>query len=213
MDWAPPQTGSTQHIAVPAPEEEGHYGPLEWARARAGRLGAEAFVLQDDGMLRCPQGVRLWHGETRQVNASTQRLIFVAKDADCAPCPLRAACLGRTASGKRGRRVSAVRHRRITGVVLHPCPAAAEAGIQWKDVAGRQLRRSWMAHWRQQTVTLAALPASLSPPARPPRAVRSHRRLSWPERWGRNAREPLLVTSIQVTGVAQHVLDLLQPLE
>ena len=102
-------------------------------------------------------------------------------------------------------------NRRITGVVLHPRPATAEAAIWWTDVAGRQLRRSWMAHWRQQTVTLASLPASLLPPARPPRAARSHRRLSWPERLGRNAREPLLVTSIQVTGVAQQVLDLLQP--
>jgi hypothetical protein len=211
MEWAPPQTGLAQHIAVPAPEEEGAYGPLEWARVWGGRLGAEAFVLQDDGMLRCPQGVQLWQSETRQENAFTQRLIFVARDADCAPCPVRAACLGRTASGKRGRRVSAVRHRRITGVVLHPRPSVAEAAILWNDVAGRQLRRSWIAHWRQQTVTLAALPASLSPPARPPRATRSHRRLSWPERLGRNAREPLLVTSIQVTGVPQQILDLLQP--
>jgi len=211
MEWAPPQTGSTQRLAEPAPQEEPEYGPVEWARVCGGRLGAEAFPLQDDGMLLCPQGIRLWHSETRQENAFTQRLIFVARDADCAPCPLRAACLGRTASGKRGRRVSAVRHRRITGVVLHPRPATAEAAIWWNDVAGRQLRRSWMAHWRQQTVTLAALPASLSPPARPPRATRSHRRLSWLERLGRNAREPLLVTSIQVTGVGQHILDLLQP--
>ncbi len=133
-------------------------------------------------MLRCPQGIRLWHSETRQENAFTQRLIFVAKDTDCASCPARTACLGRTASGKPGRRVSAVRHRRITEVIVHPRPATAEAAIRWKDVAGRQLRRSWMAHWRQQTVTLAALPASLSPPPRPPRAARSHWRLSWPER-------------------------------
>jgi hypothetical protein len=213
MDWAPPQTGSTQRLAEPAPQEEPEYGPLEWARVWGGRLGAEAFPLQDDGMLLCPQGIRLWHSETRQENAFTERLIFVAKDADCAPCPVRAACLGRTASGKRGRRVSAVRHRRITEVILHPRPATAEAAIRWNDVPGRQLRRSWMAHWRQQTVTLAALPASLSPPARPPRAARSHRRLSWLERLGRNARGPLLVTSIQVTGVAQRMLDLLQPRE
>jgi hypothetical protein len=63
--------------------------------------------------------------------------------------------------------VSAVRHRRITEVVLHPRPSVALAAIQWNDVAGRQLRRTWMAHWRQQTVTLTALPASLSPPADP----------------------------------------------
>jgi hypothetical protein len=149
--------------------------------------------------------------ETRQENALTQRLIFVARDADCAPCPLRGACLGRSARGKRGRRVSAVRHRRITGVVLHPRPWVAEAAIRWSDVSGRQLRRSWMAHWRQQTVTLTALPASLAPPTRPARAARSHRRLSWRERLGRTARGPLLITSIQVSGVTPQVLDLLQP--
>jgi hypothetical protein len=107
--------------------------------------------------------------------------------------------------------MSAVRHRRITGVILHPRPVVDQAAIQWKDVAGRQLRHSWMTHWRQQTVTLASFLANLSPPARPPRAARAHRRLSWPERWGRNAREPLLVMSIQVTGVTPPVLTLLQP--
>jgi hypothetical protein len=211
LEWAPPSDAPAQFVAMPLPHQEPTYGPLEWARSYAGRLGAEAFPLQDDGTLRCPTGVHLWQSETRQENAFTQRLIFVASDADCAPCPLRAACLGRTASGKRGRRVSAVRHQRITSVLLAPLPRIAEEAILWRDVAGRQLRRSWMAHWRQQTVTLAALPASLSPPARPPRAARSHRRLSWLERLGRNAREPLLVTSIQVTGVGQHILDLLQP--
>lgn len=97
----------------------------------------------------------------------------------------------------------ATRCRRITEIVLHPRPATAAAAIRWNEVAGRQLRRSWMAHWRQQTVTLATLPASVSPPTRPPRAARCHRRLSWLERLGRNARAPLLVTSIQVTGVAE----------
>jgi hypothetical protein len=213
MEWAPPSTGPTQRLAEPAPQEEPEYGPLEWARAWGGRLGAEAFPLQADGMLLCPHGIRLWPSEMRQVNAFTQRLICVAKDADCAPCPLRVACLGRTASGKRGRRVSAVRHRRISQVIVHPRPAVADAAIWWNDVAGRQLRRSWMTHWRQQTVTLGALPASLSPPVRPPRAARSHRRLSWPERLGRNARGPFLVTSIQVTGVPRQVLALLTPQE
>lgn len=211
MEWAPPHTGSMQSLVEPAPDDGSDYGPLEWARARGGRLGAEAFPLQDNGTLRCPHGVVLWLSETRQENAFTQRLIFVAKDADCAPCPLRAVCLGRTASGKRGRRVSAVRHRRITGVVLHPRPSVSTAAIQWNDVAGRQLRRSWMAHWRQQTVTMASLPVSLSPPPRAPRAARSHRRLSWLERLGRNACPPLPVTSIRVTGVAESVVDLLQP--
>jgi hypothetical protein len=137
----------------------------------------------------------------------------MARDAEGVPCPLRSACLGRTASGTRGRRVSAVRQRRLTEVVLHPRPSAAEAAMRWNASAGRELRRAWMAHWPQHTVTVAALPAGLSPPARPPRAARSHRRLGWQERLGRNARGPLLVTSIQLTGVAQRVRDLLHPRE
>jgi hypothetical protein len=211
MEWAPPSTGPIQRLAEPAAQGDPEYGPLAWARARGGRLGAEAFVWQEDGTLRCPRGVELWLSETRQETAFTQRLVFVAKDADCAPCPLRGACLGRTARGNRGRRVSAVRHRRISGVVLHPRPLVAEAAIHWNDVAGRHRRRSWVAHWQQQTVTVAALPASLAPPAQPPRAARAHRRLSWRERLGRNARGSLLVTSIPLSGVTPPVLALLQP--
>jgi hypothetical protein len=211
IEWGAAATGPIQSLAEPAAQEEPEYGPLEWARARGGRLGAEAFPLQENGTLRCPHGVELWLSETRQETAFTQRLIFVAKDADCAPCPLRGACLGRMASGNRGRRVSAVRHRRISGVMLHPRPLVAEAAIHWNDVAGRHLRRSWMAHWQKQTVTVAALPASLAPPAQPPRAAGAHRRLSWRERLGRNARSPLLVSSIHVSGVTPPVLTLLQP--
>jgi hypothetical protein len=107
--------------------------------------------------------------------------------------------------------VSAVRRRRITAVALQSRPVVAESAIRWNDVAGRQLRRSWMAHWRQQTVTVVSLPARVALPKRPSRAARSHRRLSWLERLGRNARGPLPVTSIHVSGVTQPLLDLLRP--
>jgi|SRR6266516_2592320 len=62
--------------------------------------------------------------------------------------------------------------------------------IRWVDVAGRALRRTWMTHWRRQYVEilpLADMPPSLSPPPRPPRAVRSHHRWSWQDRLARNA--------------------------
>src|SRR5258708_38074985 len=130
----PPSDAPAQLVAVPAPHEEPTYGPLEWARPHGGRLGAEAVPLQDDGTLRCPTGVRLWQSETRQDHALTQRLLCVASDEDCAPCPLRATCLGRTASGKRGRRVSAVRHQQIGSVLLMPLPGIAAEAMLWKDV-------------------------------------------------------------------------------
>jgi hypothetical protein len=59
MEGAPPhpQTGATQASAEPAPDEAPADGPLDGARVRGGRLGAEALALQDDGTLRCPQGI------------------------------------------------------------------------------------------------------------------------------------------------------------
>ncbi len=62
--------------------------------------------------------------------------------------------------------------------------------MRWVDVVGRALRRTWAAHWRRQYVEvleLAVIPKSISPPPRPPRAVRSHHRWSWQDRLARNA--------------------------
>jgi hypothetical protein len=99
-------------------------------------------------------------------------------------------CLASGAKGDRARRVSAVRR-----LLPPPAPVPLErkpillGPIQWVDVAGRALRRTWMTHWRRQYVEilpLADMPQSLSPP-RPPRAVRSHHRWRGPDRLARNA--------------------------
>jgi hypothetical protein len=209
MEWAPEHDGTSQTIAVPVLDETPTYGALEWARARGDRIAATDFVLQEDGQLRCPQGVLLWHSETRQETPSTQRLIYVADDADCAACPQRTACLGRTASGKRGRRVSAVRHHQVTTSQLLPLPRTAIAAIRWKDVAGRQLRRTWMTHWRQQTVTWAPMPRAVPPVRDSDRAVRSHRRLSWHVRAARNARASFPIATVQISGVPSRLVELL----
>lgn len=60
MEWAPPKEAPPRFVAVEnAPEE---YGRGPWARAfgaATGRFGAEAFSLQENGMLRCPAGANL----------------------------------------------------------------------------------------------------------------------------------------------------------
>ncbi len=95
---------------------------------------------------------------------------------------------GRGAKGNRARRVSAVPR-------LLPSPSSVERNprllraIRWVDIAGRALRRTWMAHWCKQYVEvlpLAQIPQS-SPPPRPPHAVRSHYRWSWYDQLARNA--------------------------
>lgn len=190
IEWAPPKEAPPfLVIEESAPEE---YGPWQWAAAfgrATGRFGADAFVLQENGTLRCPAGASLWLSEVRQENAFTQRAVYVASQTDCPHCPLREQCLAKGAKGNRARRISAVRR-------LFPAPASVEqkeglvASIRWLDVAGRSLRRTWTAHWRGQLVEvlpLEELPTSLCPPPRPPRAVRSHHRWRWQDRLARNA--------------------------
>jgi len=87
-------------------------GPWQWAAAfgaATGRFGADAFVVQENGTLRCPAGSSLWLSEIHQENAFTQRAIYRGFRTDCEPCSLKERCLGRGAKGNRARRVSAVR--------------------------------------------------------------------------------------------------------
>jgi len=192
IEWAPPTEAPAVFIAEDSPPEE--YGEWQWAAAfgrATGRFGAEDFLLQEDGKLRCPAGASLWLSEVRQENAFTQRAVYLAYQTDCQPCALREQCLASGAKGDRARRVSAVRR-----LLPPPAPVLVErksvllGPIRWVDVAGRALRRSWMTHWRRQYVEilpLASTPPSLSPPLRPPRAVRSHHRWSWQDRLAYNA--------------------------
>jgi len=101
IEWAPPKEAPAVFVAEgPSPQE---YGPWQWAAAfgrATGRFGAEDFVLQEDGKLRCPAGASLWLSEVRQENAFTQRAVYLAYQTDCQPCSLREQCLAR--GGQRG---------------------------------------------------------------------------------------------------------------
>lgn len=190
IEWAPPKESAPLFFAWENTPEE--YGPWQLAgdvgRGR-GQMPSEAFVVQEDGKLRCPAGASLWLSEVRQENAFTQRAVYLAYQTDCQPCALREQCLAPGAKGKRARRVSAVRR-------LLPTPSSAErkpvllGPMRWVDVAGRALRRSWTSHWRKQYVEvlpLAQIPPEAKPPPRPPRALRSRHRCSWHDRLIRNA--------------------------
>ncbi len=190
IEWAPLKERPPLLLASENTPEA--YGPWQWAgdagRGR-GRLEAGAFTLQDNGTLRCPAGAILWLSQRRQENAFTQRAVYLASLDDCQGCSLREQCLGRGARGNRARRVSAVRRLVPTPSSLEPQTGVLEA-TRWRDVAGRALRRTWSTHWRRQHVEvtpLAEIPKGGSPPPRPPRAIRSHRRWSWHDRLAHNA--------------------------
>src|SRR5437868_2892053 len=95
MEWAPPKEAPPVLVAEENPPEE--YGPWQWAQAfgrATGRFGAEAFVLQENGRLRCPAGASLWLSEVRQENAFTQRAVYLAYQTDCQHCARLRAVLG-----------------------------------------------------------------------------------------------------------------------
>jgi hypothetical protein len=120
IEWAPPKEAPPFFVAEETLPEE--YGPWQWAAAfgrATGRFGADAFVLQENGRLRCPAGASLWLSEVRQENAFTQRAVYLAYQTDCLPCALREQCLAPGAKGNRARRVSAVRR-------LLPPPSTVE---------------------------------------------------------------------------------------
>ncbi len=211
MEWAPCLSAAVVELPVAANKSSEEYGPLEWAQLRGrakGGFGADAFPLREDGMLQCPAGRHLWLSETRQESATTQRFIYVARDQDCASCPVRASCLSQSASGKRGRRVSARRRRRASTLSAVSC-SLGDRAMRWQDVAGRRLRRVWMSHWRSQAVTIGLLLPGARHPARPPHAARAHQRVGWVERVGRNACAPLPLATIHVAGVSPTLLDVL----
>lgn len=110
---------------------------------------ADAFTLQEDGKLRCPAGASLWLSEVRQENAFTQRAVYLAYQTDCQCCSLREPCLAKGAKGNRARRVSAVRRLLPTPAEVSRKPLVL-GSMRWVDVAGRALRRTWIAHWRRQ---------------------------------------------------------------
>ncbi|WP_201386752.1 hypothetical protein [Ktedonobacter sp. SOSP1-85] len=118
-----------------------------------------------------------------------KRAVYLAYQTDCQPCALREQCLAPGAKGNRARRVSAVRRLLPVSSSVERKPVVL-GSMQWVDVAGRTLRRTWTAHWRRQYVEVLPLEKTqqeVLPSPRPPRAVRSRHRWNWRDRLARNA--------------------------
>jgi hypothetical protein len=192
--FAPAQTEPLPVLML-APTPSVTYGPAEWARtARVGIFAGADFTEQPDGTLRCPAGHPLYVGERRAEEDDTIRVVYAARIADCRGCPLREQCQGHGKDTKHPRRVSAVLRpigTRPSSAVSPPQPSAQHS-ILWGDWSRCQTRRELVTLLRTQTVTITMTPsvsasedASASVPLT--RSQRAHYRMSWAQRFSRNA--------------------------
>jgi hypothetical protein len=169
-----------------------------------GQIASDAFTFQEDGKLRCPAGASLnfGRGASRECLHESELSTWPTRPT-ASPVLCENSVWRKAAKGNRARRVSAVRR-------LLPPPSSVErqpvllGSMRWVDVAGRALRRSWTTHWRQQYVQvlpLAQIQQEAPPPARPPRALRSHHCWSWHDRLTGNAGFGLPRLRVTVAGV------------
>lgn len=176
------------------------YGPPHWARPSFTHgFSGSAFTLQPDGTLRCPANHPLYPQERRPEHDGSLRVLYAARIGHCRACPLRAQCQESSITRK-PRRVSAVLWPLNASRTDASPPEANSASrtslapVLWNDWPRCGIRRAWLKVVRSQAVLLESSIASDSSPASvqlpPPvtRAKRAHWRLSWQERFARNAR-------------------------
>ncbi len=160
---------------------------LPW---KMGRFSGQDFALQPDGTLRCPAEQKLIAHEQRREADGSLRVVYGASIRSCRPCPLREQCQWNGKATAKPRQVS---------VLLHPLRVGS-APLLWRDWSRREHRRRCQELVRHQRIEVSQPPqaAALPDPAEVilSRGQRAHTRLSWAERFARNARVP---TASQVT--------------
>ena len=110
--------------------------------------------------------------------------VYLASQTDCQRCALREQCLASGAKGDRARRGSRVRRLLPPPAVVARKPIVL-GSMHWVDVAGRALRRTWIAYWRRlyvEVLPLAQGKQETKPPPRPPRAFAPELSLAAPAR-------------------------------
>ena len=149
---------------------------------KAGRFSGQDFVLQPDGTLACPASKTLRPTEQRHEADGSLRVLYSAKIRDCRGCPKRLQCQWHGQATTKPRRIS---------VLLHPL-RVGPAPLLWRDWSRREHRRACMQLVRHQRIEVSMPPPAAASPRTADvilsRAQRAHARLSWAERFARNAR-------------------------
>jgi hypothetical protein len=161
---------------------QGYEPPVIGRTWKAGRYAGENFALQPEGTVCCPAGNQLFPQDRRREEDGSLRIVYEARIADCRACEQRPQCQWHGHQAQHPRRVS---------VLLHP-RRGGSAPLRWRDWPRREQRRacSQVVRHQQLHVEEAVVPQIRPSPPSPvlTRSQRAHYRLSWQERFARNAR-------------------------
>lgn len=215
------------------PADAGDYGPMQvagsWARSRGKFSGAD-FKLLDEQALQCPAGHLMYRREVRQSRLGDLVILFGINPRTCQQCPLKSQCLADGSKGTGGRRITVIRRKLPPShsepqqqVEAQPIPTAyAKASLSlpvlWLDFPTTRLRRDLVHQLRQHQIRIE--PIGVSPtmtPLKSPfmtRDQRAHRRLTWAQRWNRNASTHAVAHwQVKLFGISSVVLDWLKSLK
>jgi len=198
-----PALGTPQAGQAPA---QGDEPPVIGGTWKAGCYSGKDFVLSPDGTVCCPANKKLFPQERRLERSGSLRIVYEARIADCRACEQRPHCQWHGQENQHPRRVS---------VLLHPRQSTGSEPL-WRDWPRRTQRRACMQVLHRQRAEVTEL-ASAQPP--PPasssvltRSQRARYRLSWNERFARNARgstaSQLLITLFGVPEIFAAFLGL-----
>lgn len=168
--------------------------------------------------------------EVRQSRLGDLLILFGINPRTCQQCPLKSQCLADGSKGSGGRRITVIR-KKLPGVSPEVYPVAQPhrvlelpvtpqppLPVLWLDFPTTRLRRDLTHQLRQHQIVIQPACVTLSlPPSKSPlmtRDQRAHRRLTWAQRWQRNAcTDAVPHWQVKLFGISSTVLDWLRSLK
>ncbi|MDZ4872121.1 MAG: hypothetical protein CLLPBCKN_006713 [Chroococcidiopsis cubana SAG 39.79] len=225
---------SQVHTPCPAVDSV-NYGPMQvaggWARSQ-GKFSGSDFTLLDERTLQCPAGNSMYRREVRQNRIGDLLILFGINPRTCQQCPLKSQCLADGSKGTGGRRITVIRKKlasradepsavsiaQTPSIQVTHLTAQPTGTVLWLDFPTTRLRRELSHQLRQQQIVIESIAANTSVAQPKPQCItrnqRAHRRLTWAERWNRNATADAVAHwQVRLFGISSAVLNWLRNLK
>jgi nitroreductase len=215
------------------PVDSTTHGPMQvaggWARGRGKFFGPD-FTLLNERTLQCPAGHSMYRREVRQNRQGDLLILFGINPRTCQQCLLKSQCLADGSKGTGGRRITVVR-KKLTSPQTQPQPISIPQPLPvthsnpqqllpviWLDFPTTRLRRDLTHQLQKNQIVIEPIIRNIPMPqvktAFITRDQRAHRRLTWAQRWDRNAiTNAVAQWQVKLFGISSAVLDWLSSLK